>query len=485
MTVQWSGNASMSVEGNAEEIISSDAIYGAKVQPGEELTFTFTPTKDGFSGAQLNGEDIEFAADGCTYIFTMPNEGTTLRFTFTSVDKSILGAVLEQANAVPQDVIDGLVPEAKEFFENALENAQTVYDNANATQEEVNEAWSDLLDAMHLLEFEAGDKETLLPLINIAEQLKDMLDQFKPGTTEGFEEALDAAKDVYAEEDALKADVDEAYDNLQAAIDKLEMRADMSILQNTVDEANGLDLNLYIDDEAMAAFKTVLAEAEELLLNADAAQADVDAKAVELSNAMAALRKIPNKDELNKLIAEMEQKDLDGYTDRSVAAFKAALSVAKTVAADANADEQAVAKAYTNLEAAANNLVKAEKPSTGNSGKGSTSANVGNAYGAAGVVSAAQGVTSQKAYVVSDTTVNFTLKRGSAYCFKMTVVNGNNMVPSFTVGNGEVLKTQFVAKIGNDYYYRVHATGTPGQSTGVYTTLPGQNAVKHCTVTIA
>ena len=485
LTVQWSGNASMSVEGNAEAIISTDAIYGAKVQPGEELTFTFTPTKDGFSGAQLNGEDIEFAADGCTYTFTMPGESATLRFTFTSVDKSILGAVLEQANAVPQEVIDGLVPQAKEFFENALENAQTVYDDANANQEEVNEAWSDLLDAMHLLEFEAGDKETLLPLINIAEQLKDMLDQFKPGTTEGFEEALDAAKDVYAEENPLKADVDEAYDNLQAAIDKLEMRADMSILQNTVDEANGLDLNLYIDDEAMAAFKTVLAEAEELLLNADAGQADVDAKAEALTRAMAALRKIPNKDELNKLIAEMEQKDLDGYTDRSVAAFKAALSVAKTVAAGETADGQAIAKAYTNLEAAANNLVKAEKPSTGNSGKGSTSANVGNAYGAAGVVSAAQGVASQQAYVVSDTTVNFTLKRGSAYCFKMTVVNGNNMVPNFTAGNGEVLKTQFVAKIGNDYYYRVYATGTPGQSTGVYTTLPGQNAVKHCTVTIA
>ena len=484
LTVQWSGNASMSVEGETEEIISTDAIYGAKVQPGEELTFTFTPTDGAFSGAQLNGEDIKFAADGCTYTFTMPGEGTTLRFTFTSVDKSILGIVLEEANAVPQDVIDSLVPSAKEFFENALAKAQEVYEDAAATEEEVKEAWSDLLDAMHLLEFEAGDKETLLPLINIAEQLKDMLDQFKPGTTEGFEEALDAAKDVYAEEDALKADVDEAYDNLQAAIDKLEMRADMSILQNTVDEANGLDLNLYIDDEAMAAFKTVLAEAEELLLNADAAQADVDAKAVELSNAMAALRKIPNKDELNKLIAEMEQKDLDGYTDRSVAAFKAALSVAKTVAADANADEQAVAKAYTNLEAAANNLVKAEKPGTGNSGKGSTSANVGNAYGAAGVVSAAQGVSSQKAYVVSDTTVNFNLKRGSAYCFKMTVVNGNNMVPSFTVGNGDVLKTQFVAKIGNDYYYRVYAIGTPGQSTGVYTTLPGNVPVKHCAVTI-
>ena len=252
LTVQWSGNASMSVEGNAEAIISTDAIYGAKVQPGEELVFTFTPTKDGFSGAQLNGEDIPFEADGFTYTFTMPNEGTTLRFTFTSVDKSILGAVLEQANAVPQEVIDGLVPQAKEFFENALENAQTVYGNANATQEEVNEAWSDLLDAMHLLEFEAGDKEVLLPLINIAEQLAERLDEFKPGTTEGFEEALNAAKDVYAEENPLKADVDEAYDNLQAAIEKLEMCADMSELQSLVDEANGLDLNLYIDDEAMA-----------------------------------------------------------------------------------------------------------------------------------------------------------------------------------------------------------------------------------------
>ncbi len=222
----------------------------------------------------------------------------------------------------------------------------------------------------------------------------------------------------------------------------------MSALQSLVDEANTFDPDDYIQDEAFDTFKSVLAEAEELLQNADAGQADVDAKAEALTRAMAALRKIPNKDELNKMIAEMEQKDLDGYTDRSVAAFKAALSVAKTVAADANADEQAVTKAYVNLEEAANNLVKAEKPGTGNSGKGSTSANIGNAYGAAGVVSAAQGVTSQQAYVVSDTTVNFNLKRGSAYCFKMTVVNGNAMTPSFTVGNGEVCSTQFVASPG-------------------------------------
>ncbi|WP_158089013.1 carbohydrate-binding protein, partial [Anaeromassilibacillus sp. Marseille-P3371] len=44
LTVQWSSNAAVEVEGNADVVISTDAIYGAKVMPGEDLTFTFTPT---------------------------------------------------------------------------------------------------------------------------------------------------------------------------------------------------------------------------------------------------------------------------------------------------------------------------------------------------------------------------------------------------------------------------------------------------------
>ena len=99
------------------------------------------------------------------------------------------------------------------------------------------------------------------------------------------------------------------------------------------------------------------------------------------------------------------------------------------------------------------------------------------------MTSSASVVTAAKS-VVSDTTVNFTLKRGSAYCFKMTVVNGSTATPSFTVGNGSVLKTQYVAKVGNDYYFRVYAIGTPGQSTGVYTQMPGEAPVLQCAVTI-
>ena len=67
----------------------------------------------------------------------------------------------------------------------------------------------------------------------------------------------------------------------------------------------------------------------------------------------------------------------------------------------------------------------------------------------------------------------------------MTVVNGSDVVPNFTVGNSAVLKTQFVAKKGQDYYFRIYAVGVPGSSTGVYTTMPGEAAQKHCAVTIA
>ena len=81
------------------------------------------------------------------------------------------------------------------------------------------------------------------------------------------------------------------------------------------------------------------------------------------------------------------------------------------------------------------------------------------------MTSSASVVTAAKS-VVSDTTVNFTLKRGSAYCFKMTVVNGSTATPSFTVGNGSVLKTQYVAKVRNagPEHGRLHADA--GRSAG-------------------
>ena len=64
-----------------------------------------------------------------------------------------------------------------------------------------------------------------------------------------------------------------------------------------------------------------------MLGNPEAGQEEVDAMAQKLAEAMASLRKIPSREELQKLIEETEAIDLNGYTDRSVANLEAALQL--------------------------------------------------------------------------------------------------------------------------------------------------------------
>ena len=446
---------------------------------------TFAPSVEGreIAGVTVNGEAIaEDSFDAAEYVYSaaMPNADTTIELGFTVVDKQNLRAAIEIAEGRADEAAEA-VPSVKEKYEAALQAAKDVEAKKTATQDEINTAWSDLIDALHYLSFVAGDKSQLEIPMEIAESINR--DLFTPDSLKALDEAYAAAEDLLDDEEVLEADITAAVDALYDAIYGLVYRADVTELEALVNKGDGIVENAdqYIQNDAWTSFETSLEEAKTVLANENATQDAVDTAAEDLAAAISALRLIPDKDALEALIGEAEAINTNKYTAKSVAAMKAALSTAKAVLNDAEATEEEVADAVEALENSIDGLVE---KSTSTSSKGSTSANVGNAYGAAGVVSASQSVAAN-AYVVSDTTVNFNLKRGSAYCFKMTVVNGNAMTPGFTAGNGDVLKTQFVAKIGNDYYYRVYAIGTPGQSTGVYTTLPGQNAVKHCTVTIA
>ena len=125
--------------------------------------------------------------------------------------------------------------------------------------------------------------------------------------------------------------------------------------------------------------------------------------------------------------------------------MKAAIQTAKAVVAKADASSEEIVSAYNTLQARINATTEVEeptKPDAGNSHKtsgSSSSKNNSNVYGSAGTavvnqaVTAAQNVLAQ-ASVYSDTTVSFSLKRGSAYCFKMTVVNGNGVAPELHRG---------------------------------------------------
>ncbi len=509
LLVEFDDNVTLWVDGEKPPYADKLGSYTANVMAGDEVQLTFAPRVDGreFAAASVivNGEetaiDIEAleSTRAIDYVLNMPNTETTVQFKSTIVNKLLLRDAIQSAEkAMKGDEYATMVPSAKKLFDEAYEAAIKVEADRTALQDEINEAWLNMTDAMFYLSFTAGDREGLKALLDSLPELNE--EDFTPNSWSVYEKAKADAEELVNDEDALEVEVEPAKQALRDAIQGLTMRADTSTLKTLIAKGNEIlpDLDSYeSSEEVKKAFTDALNAAEGILNDPNATQEEVNSIATELTIAMANLRKTPDKEALEALIAKGEQVNANDYTAADYAALQAALQTAKVVLEKEDATSEEIESAYNALEARIQ-ATKGEEPTkpdndqnSGNkkhtSSSGSKSS--GNIYGSAGravvnpTVAAAQGVVAQ-ASVYSDTTVNFTLKRGAAYCFKMTVVNGNGLVPSFTVGNGSVLKTQFVTQIGNDYYYRVYAVGTPGQSTGVYTTLPVQNAQMHCTVTV-
>ena len=472
------------VTSDTEPLVDADGIYATHILAGDPITFAFTPLGEdrSFLEARVNGETVDFTPNRVTYTYIMPDTDSHLHFAFDMVNKTILRQTIAIAeNLVEGDEYANAVESVQKAIDRALEQAKSIYENTASTQEQVNKAWAKLLDALHYLSFEQGDLTELGNLIELAESIDTS--EFTSETVEAFQAALEAAQEVYDDgNDALAVDVEKAWQNLYDAMLGLIHQADKSGLHTVLTKAKAIleEIDHYVEGSEEILCQAI-EEAQTVMDDTDASQKQVDDAAEALSKVLLELRRIPSKAELLELLAELEQLDLSKYTATSAAAMQAQINLLRATVEDPNATGEAYAVVYYSAKEAKEQLVLAGQTSSGK--KGSTSISTpSNTYGTAGIVAAGQNIVN--AYVHSDTTVNFTLKHGQAYCFKMTVVNGNNQTPSFTVGNGSVLKTQFVAKVGNDYYYRVYATGTSGQSTGVYTTLPGQNAVKHCTVTI-
>ncbi|WP_195891809.1 glycosyl hydrolase family 95 catalytic domain-containing protein [Anaeromassilibacillus senegalensis] len=488
LTIQYGANAELSVEGAYEALIEKDGMFGAAVQAGEEIRLTFTPVNGPFAGATLNGAEIPFEADGFTYTFTMPKDKISLRFAFTTIHKDILETMLNKANEVTDEQLEKLVLSVRKKFIAARNKAQAVYEDSAATQDGVNKAWRELLNMMHYLSFEEGTKDKLAYWLDYAFMLD--LEAFTPASREGYAEALAYAQEIYNDEgETLKAEVEKAVNQLYDAIMRLKYRANTETLEFFVKEAQEIDLDKYMDGPEKDRFSELLPQAEELLADGNATQEQVDKLAESLREAIEDLRLTPSREALKELLDESEALDPDDYTQESYAVLRTSLDDAWDMYYNEDAKPEEITAAIASVWKARNGLLPAEKPeepmkpTRPSKPASGSSGNVSNAYGNAGTAVAVTGAAVQKS-VRSDTTVNFTLKKGSAYCFKMTVLNGSVMTPSFTVGNGNVLKTQFVSRIGNEYYYRVWAVGAPGQSTGVYTAMPNEKPQQHCAITI-
>ncbi|WP_195985545.1 glycoside hydrolase family 2 TIM barrel-domain containing protein [Clostridium sp. D33t1_170424_F3] len=503
LRVEYGPKIALTVDGVSQEVADKAGVYTQKdIMADDTVSLTFTHMDDSreFVKATLTVNGVEQEAsyqDGdrtvAYYDLTMPNEDTTVVFSYVVVWKTVLrNAIASAEEAMETEAYANMVPAAKKKFDAAYEAAVKMEADVTALQADVDAAAVAMSEAMNFLSFAKGDKTKLELLFKTYEPLRE--EDFTAASWAKYEEALAAAQEVYEDENALVKEVDDAAAALTAAVEALERPADKDELAAQIALAESYELSLYTPDSQVG-FTDLIEEAKELLAKEEPAQSELDAMVERLVTAIMNLRLIPDKSYLEDMINDTRDIQPDGYTKESYEALRDAYDYALGVYNDPNATEEQVKDAADKLALRKAGLV-AETPS-GNNNKPSGGSSSGNKKPTGGkttgtgtavvtnpVVSAAQNVMGQKS-VRSDTTANFTLKRGSAYCFKMTVVNGSNAAPSFTVGNGNVLKTQFVVKIGSDYYYRVWAIGTPGQSTGVYTTMPNEAAQQHCVITIA
>ncbi len=271
-------------------------------------------------------------------------------------NKTALQIAVETANVLKeQGALENVVPAVVAEFEAALAEAETILADETADQLTIDASFTRLSTAIHMLEFLKGDKTALGELIAEAEKYEE--GNYTTDSWANFQEALDAAKDVMNNENALEEEVVEALNNLTQGIGQLVVRADKSLLQNLYDMVNGLDTSKYIAT-TVEGLTAPMAEALTVLENADATQEEVDAAYEALMRAYLNLRLKPSKDLLQDLINKVNGLNSANYSANTWAVVASEVLNAKAVLenpeaseAEVKAAEIALTKALAGLEA--------------------------------------------------------------------------------------------------------------------------------------
>ena len=268
---------------------------------GTQVTITATPDQ-GYEVGSIVVTDAEGNTIAVTNnAFTMPAGGATVTVIFQAVakaDKTLLQKTYDYAVTLSTE---GVTDSAKAAFEKALANAEAVLADDNATQDEVNAAWDNLLTGIWGLGLTQGDKTELEQLIARADEMMDNADKYVADHWQELVDALAKAKEVAADGDAMDEDIQPVAQALLNAILAQRFKADKSILEDLIGQAEGMDLS-GCTAESVAAFRTALAEAQAVM--ADETLSEDDQKTVD--DAVAALNAA-----INGLTAEGETQPSD------------------------------------------------------------------------------------------------------------------------------------------------------------------------------
>ena len=292
-----------------------------------------------------------------------------------AVDKSELEKMIALADEYAGK-IGSYTPDSAEAFQAAYDAAKTVFENAEASQEEVDNIVEVLQKAIDGLELA---KEISTAVLEYALALAETADTegVLDSVAEVFNNAKASAQNILERVQAGDASVtqdmvDESWQNLIKAMQYLSFKqGDKTDLQKVIDLANSLDLSQYLD-EGQQAFNDALTAAEAVLADGNAMQDEVDQAWKALLKAMSELRLKPSKDALEDLIASAEGLNTEGADEETVAVFRSALARAMSVLEDDQATEAEVASAEKELQSAIDLMLASTDGSTDGSGQSGT-----------------------------------------------------------------------------------------------------------------
>ncbi|MCD8119130.1 MAG: hypothetical protein LUE29_06590 [Lachnospiraceae bacterium] len=203
----------------------------------------------------------------------LANAIAALELEDTSADKTALQALYSSSLLLAES---SYTEESWAAFSAELAEALAVLENADATQEETDAAFNELLAVIAALE-PVSDEVNMEALLLVYEaSLKLTEDSWTTGSWATLEDAQTAALAVLNDEDATQEEVDAALATLTDAIAELTAAANKEALDTTVTAAAAYEESSYTAD-SWTAFEEALAAAEAVLNDGNATQEEVDA----------------------------------------------------------------------------------------------------------------------------------------------------------------------------------------------------------------
>lgn len=308
--------------------ITATAGNGGKIAPtgatnvykGTSKAFTITPN-DGYhvDSLTVDGTAVDVVTE---YTFSDVTANHTIAVTFAkdamTVAKENLLAAINTANEKLAQT-DAYTPASLEALQNAVDEAQTVYNKADATQTEVDNAKANVEAKIAALK-EKADKSALRLAVKAAEGEAALTDKYTEESIAALQTAIDAANRVLADDNATQAEVDaqvEAVNAAKAALEEKKAPVVKEELEKVVADATEVvGATDKYTEASLAALQSAIDAANEVLQNSDATQDEIDAAVQAVKEARAALKAKDDdkKDDSNK---DDDKKDDNNGSDNN------------------------------------------------------------------------------------------------------------------------------------------------------------------------